>query len=151
MQTDGAYQSEGAAPYARHVGFIELVEVGYAFPGGRTLLDKVSFKVPDGERVALVGANGVGKTTLLRLIAEADGAHQGLIRVIGRVARMPQLVHDPRSPATLRELLLAQAPIELARAGAALVAAERTMQADETEAAGVAYADAVQRWGELGG
>jgi ATPase subunit of ABC transporter with duplicated ATPase domains len=133
------------------VGFIELVDVGYAFPGGRTLFDKVSFKVPDGERVALVGANGVGKTTLLRLIAEPDETHQGLIRVIGRLARMPQLVHDPQSPATLRELLLAQAPVELARVGAALMAAERTMQADATEAAGVAYADAVHRWGELGG
>jgi ATPase subunit of ABC transporter with duplicated ATPase domains len=127
------------------VGFIELVEVGYAFPGGRTLFDKVSFKVPDGERVALVGANGVGKTTLLRLIAEEEDPRQGLIRVIGRLARMPQLVHDPRSPVTLRELLLAQAPVGLARAGAALVAAERSMQADATEAAGVAYADAVHR------
>lgn len=133
------------------MGFIELAEVGYAFPGGRTLFDKVSFKVPDGERVALVGANGVGKTTLLRLIAEADDAHHGLIRVMGRLARMPQLVHDPLSPATLRELLLAQAPVELARAGTALVAAERTMQAGATEVAGVAYADAVHRWGELGG
>jgi ATPase subunit of ABC transporter with duplicated ATPase domains len=148
---DGAYQTQEGALYANRVGFIELVEVGFAFPGGRTLFDKVSFKVPDGERVALVGANGVGKTTLLRLIAEADDAHRGLIRVIGRLARMPQLVHDPRSGATLRELLLAQAPVDLARAGAALVAAERTMQAGATEAAGVAYADAVHRWGELGG
>ena len=144
-------ETEAASPYANRVGFIELVEVGYAFPGGWTLFDKVSFKVPDGERVALVGANGVGKTTLLRLIAEADDAQHGLIRVIGRLARMPQLVHDPHSPATLRELLLAQAPVELARAGAALVAAERTMQAGATESAGVAYADAVHRWGELGG
>ena len=65
------------------MGFIELVEVGYAFPGGRALFDKVSFKVPDGARVALVGANGVGKTTLLRLIADADEGHNGLVRVIG--------------------------------------------------------------------
>src|SRR4029077_786230 len=78
-------------------------------------------------------------------------AHTGLIRVIGRLARMPQLVHDPRSPATLRELLLAHAPVELARAGGALVTAERTMQAGATEAAGIAYADAVHRWGGLGG
>src|SRR6202165_3899461 len=124
------------------MGFIELVEVGYAFPGGRTLFDKVSFKVPDGERVALVGANGVGKTTLLRLIAEADDAHHGLIRVIGRLARMPQLVHYSHSPATLRELLLAPGPVELAPAGGALVTAERTMQAGATEAGGGAYADA---------
>src|SRR6202022_5127435 len=117
-------------PYSRRVGFIELVEVGYAFPGGRTLFDKISFKVPDAERVALVGANGVGKTTLLRLIADADGAHHGLIRVIGRLARMPQLVHDPKSAITLRELLITQAPVALARVGAALVAGERAMQAN---------------------
>jgi ATPase subunit of ABC transporter with duplicated ATPase domains len=141
----------GWGPYSRHVGFIELVEVGYAFPGGRTLFDKVSFKVPDAERVALVGANGVGKTTLLRLIAETDDGHSGLIRTIGRLARMPQLIHDQRSPATLRELLLAQAPVALARAGAALLAAERGMATSPTEAAGIAYADAVYRWGELGG
>src|ERR1700716_2765205 len=140
---DGAYQTEGAGPYANRVGFIELVEVGYAFPGGRTLFDKVSFKVPDGGRVALVGANGVGKTTLLRLIADADESHQGLIRVIGRLARMPQLIHDPKSPAPLRELLIAQAPVALARAGATLVAAERTMQDSPTQVAGIAYADAV--------
>ncbi len=36
---------------------------------GRTLLDGASATVPDGHRVGLVGANGTGKTTLLRLIA----------------------------------------------------------------------------------
>jgi ATPase subunit of ABC transporter with duplicated ATPase domains len=133
------------------VGFIELVDVGYAFPGGRTLFDKVSFKVPDNQRVALVGANGVGKTTLLRLIAESDEPHNGTIRIIGRLARMPQLVHDPRSTATVHELLLAQAPVGLVRAGGALVAAERNMATNPTEAAGAAYADAVHRWSELGG
>src|SRR6202022_1800428 len=138
-------------PYSCRVGFIELVEVGYAFPGGRTLFDKISFKVPDAERVALVGANGVGKTTLLCLIADADEQHAGTVRVIGRLARMPQLVHDPSSSATLRELLLAQAPVALARAGTTLVTAERNMQSDPTESAGIAYADAVSRWGELGG
>jgi len=133
------------------VGFIELVDVGYAFPGGRTLFDKVSFKVPDAQRVALVGANGVGKTTLLRLIAEPEEPHHGLIRVIGRLARMSQLVHDPRSSATVRELLMAQAPVALARAGAALLMAERGMAGTPTDVAGTAYADAVHRWGELGG
>ena len=43
--------------------------------GGRVLLDDASATVGAGERVGLVGRNGTGKTTLLRLIAgeiEAD-------------------------------------------------------------------------------
>jgi ATPase subunit of ABC transporter with duplicated ATPase domains len=133
------------------MGFIELADVGYAFPGGHTLFDKVSFKVPDGQRVALVGANGVGKTSLLRLIADPELGHTGSIRAIGRLARMPQMVHDPASGSTVRQLLLAQAPLALARAGNALLQAEGRMAADTTDASGTAYADAVHRWGELGG
>ncbi len=133
------------------MGFIELIEVGYAFPGGRSLFEQVSFKVADGQRVALTGANGVGKTTLLRLIAEPDGDRRGTVRVIGRLARMPQMLHDPRSPATVREMLLAQAPIAMARAGRTLLDAERRMATEPSESSGTAYADAVHRWGELGG
>ncbi len=133
------------------MGFLELVEVGYSFPGGRTLFDRVSFKVGDGQRVALVGANGVGKTTLLRLIAGPELGHSGLIRVIGRLARMPQMVHDPSSTSTVRELLLAQAPLDLGHAGRALQQAEQRMASDPSDAAGTAYAEAVHRWSELGG
>ena len=133
------------------MGFIELADVGYAIPGGRTLFEKVSFKVADGQRVALVGANGVGKTTLLRLIAESDDQHAGNIRVIGRLARMPQMLHDPGSSATVRDLLLAQAPTALAAAGRTLVRAEQRMADEPSEESGTAYAEAVHRWGELGG
>ena len=48
---------------------LEVARLGFTLAGGRTLLEDVAFRVGDGEHVALVGANGVGKTTLLRLIA----------------------------------------------------------------------------------
>ena len=38
-------------------------------PGGWTLFEGVTFRVPEGAHAALIGANGIGKTTLLRLIA----------------------------------------------------------------------------------
>ena len=44
-------------------------------PGGAELLRDINFTVGNGERVALVGANGVGKTTLVSLIA-GDESHR---------------------------------------------------------------------------
>ena len=47
---------------------IELKDVSVT-AGSRTLLDRVSWQLGPGERVGIVGVNGTGKTTLLRLLA----------------------------------------------------------------------------------
>jgi ABC-2 type transport system ATP-binding protein len=52
--------------------------------GGITVLDEVTFAVPAGTAVALVGPNGSGKTTLLRCVVGADRADAGEIRFAGR-------------------------------------------------------------------
>jgi ATPase subunit of ABC transporter with duplicated ATPase domains len=45
------------------VGHLQVSDVGFLLGDGRRLLRDVSFKVGTGERMALVGANGTGKTT----------------------------------------------------------------------------------------
>ncbi len=47
--------------------------------GDRTLFDKVSFDIKEGERVGLIGANGTGKTTLFRLILGQEQPTSGEI------------------------------------------------------------------------
>jgi len=47
------------------VGHVECAGVRFELPDGRVLLDDVSFRVGEGAKVALVGANGAGKTTML--------------------------------------------------------------------------------------
>ncbi len=56
--------------------------------GDRTLFDKVSFDIKEGERVGLIGANGTGKTTLFRLILGQElptsgSIHPGKNTVVG--------------------------------------------------------------------
>lgn len=53
--------------------------VSYTLPDGRPLLNDVSFRVGDGARVALIGPNGTGKTTLLRIISGELAAEDGSV------------------------------------------------------------------------
>jgi osmoprotectant transport system ATP-binding protein len=62
---------------------IEFSSVTFSRPG-RRILDGVSFSVPSGETLALVGRSGAGKSTILKLINRLLEPEAGTIRVSGR-------------------------------------------------------------------
>lgn len=65
-------------------GELEFDEVCFTYPAAtRQALDRVSFKVPAGQTVALVGASGGGKTTIGALIPRFYSPDAGCIRVDG--------------------------------------------------------------------
>ncbi len=68
--------------------------------GGVDLFANLKFEVPPGQVVALIGPSGVGKSTLLRMIAGIDRDYQGRILVDGATpsdAKVPGFVfQDPR-------------------------------------------------------
>ena len=132
------------------MGTIRVSQVDWRLPGGTELLHDVSFTVGDGERAALVGANGVGKSTLFALIAGDATPTTGTIAVDGRVGVMRQLVGladtSPDAPRTVRQLLVSLAPATLRRAHADLEDAEAAASADPMR-----YAHAVAAWGDAGG
>lgn len=127
---------------------IEVADLGYALPGGRLLFQDVSFRVGDAQHVALVGANGVGKSTLLKVIAGVERARHGHARVDGRVAYMPQFV-APKG-ATVRDLLLTMSGPTIVQAASALRRTEVGVGAG-TRDAEMAYAHALSAWGDAGG
>ncbi|MFQ6370700.1 ABC transporter transmembrane domain-containing protein [Shewanella sp. YIC-542] len=49
-------------------GALALQDVQFAYPGGDTVLQQLSFSIKPGERVALVGPSGAGKSTLFQLL-----------------------------------------------------------------------------------
>ncbi len=61
--------------------------------GSRILLDGVSIRIQPGDRIGLVGRNGAGKTTSLKVLAGEGEAHAGEVRRTGELGYLPQ---DPR-------------------------------------------------------
>ena len=83
----------------RFKGLIEFKEVSFTYPGQQGLaLDKVSFRIEPGEKVAILGRIGSGKTTLSRLMAGVYAPTSGTISYDG--ADLRQI-----DPAEIRENL----------------------------------------------
>ena len=74
--------------------------------GTRRVLDRISFSLGEGQKVALVGQNGVGKSTLLRIIAGEETPDRGEISTPNRafIGYLPQETL-PLVRETLREYL----------------------------------------------
>ncbi len=124
-------------------------ELAYAPPGADQLFFDVGFTVSPGEHAAIVGANGVGKSTILRILSGVYEPDDGDFSVGGSMLTMTQDVGMSRPTDTLREMLIEVAPKQLRDAGRALVATERAL-ADGTDD-GMGYAAALSDWGDLGG
>ena len=102
-----------AAIAVRHCSF------GYRDDPPRPALAGVSFEVASGELVAVIGANGTGKSTLLKLIAGLLAPEEGDIAVGGREVRGPDLgvgfvFQEPRLLPWRSSLENVALPLELA-------------------------------------
>ena len=71
-----------SVPRPIHQGF-EFRNVSFAYPNGREVLSSVSFKLTPGERIALVGENGQGKTTIVKLLTRLYDPTAGQILLDG--------------------------------------------------------------------
>ena len=108
----------GAQPLCVAGGEIRFDRVRFGYAPGAVALDDVSLTVPPGRTVALVGASGAGKSTILNLIPRFFDVEEGSIAIDGQ---------DIRS-VTLASL----------RGAVALVAQEVTLF-DDTLRANIAY------------
>lgn len=74
----------------------------------RKVLDNVSFFLNEGDKVGIIGINGTGKSTLLRILAGADEPDSGnVIRTNGvRISYLPQIPEFEESGSVLEQVML---------------------------------------------
>src|SRR5919204_1716447 len=92
--------------------------------GPRSVLHDVELVVPPRARIALIGPNGIGKSTLLRILAGLEEPDTGEVVSAGLVGYLPQ-EPEPRPGETVRDYLarrtgVAEAEAELERREAEL-------------------------------
>ena len=76
---------------------VEMHDVTFAY-NGEIVLQDVSLEIRQGDFIAMIGPNGGGKTTLLKLVLGLLKPDRGTIRVVGRSA--------PKASAVMGKLVL---------------------------------------------
>ena len=77
----------GAIVPGRLRGEVELKDVYFAYHADKPVLNGISFHVEPGQTVALVGATGAGKTSIISLLSRLWEVEQGEVRIDGRDVR----------------------------------------------------------------
>ncbi len=102
---------------AKASGAVELRDVAFSYHADRPVLTGINLRIESGQRVALAGTSGNGKSTVARLVARVYDAHDGAVFIDGVDVRDIQLkslrssiIFVPQDPVlfdiTLRENLL---------------------------------------------
>jgi len=79
--------AEGAFVLTDAQGNVELENVSFSYTSDKKLIENFNLKVQPGERVAIVGPTGCGKTTLINLLMRFYDVDKGRIKVDGRDIR----------------------------------------------------------------
>ncbi|MFD7709762.1 ribosomal protection-like ABC-F family protein [Streptomyces sp. NPDC059786] len=133
-----------------HTAQLTLCRVGKHYPG-RTVLDRVSLSLKPGEKAGLIGDNGTGKSTLLRIAAGQERPDSGEVTVTaaGGIGYLPQTL--PLSPTATVQDAIDLALAELRVLEAELRRAERSLGEGENPAALAAYGVLLGRYEARGG
>lgn len=126
--------------------------LSFTHPGAVGGFSDVSFSLPRGTHGALIGTNGVGKTTLMRILAGQLEPDDGTADLAAGVRFMPQEVgFEPgERHMTLRALLASFAPAPLDEVDAVIRDAGRRLSEGDDHA-GIELGEAYARWGDMGG
>jgi ATPase subunit of ABC transporter with duplicated ATPase domains len=127
---------------------IDIQSVSFTYPDGTAPIEDVTFKVPTGSVTALVGPNGVGKTTMLEIVAGNLKPDEGIVRSDTEISYMRQNPgFDDAGDPTVLDALALSLPSALRTAHHEL----QRLYADAGEGSGMDLAHQIEMWQAIGG
>jgi subfamily B ATP-binding cassette protein MsbA len=78
---------QGAREVSRLKGEIEFRDVSFEYQSGQPVLSNIDLRISPGEKVAIVGATGAGKSTLISLVPRLYDPSSGSVRIDGEDIR----------------------------------------------------------------
>ncbi len=82
-----APEAEHGEPFAIRQGAIEFNDVTFSYDGAHTIIHNVSFQANPGETIAIVGATGAGKTSIINILMRYYEYASGSVTIDGRDLR----------------------------------------------------------------
>jgi ATPase subunit of ABC transporter with duplicated ATPase domains len=119
--------------------------------GGRITLESASFAVRSGDKVGLVGRNGAGKTSLLKVLGGEHAPASGRVEVRGKLGFLTQDPRSLRSATTRSGLAHVMSGRGLDEAANRIEALRKAMEQDPSERAIARFARAEESFASLGG
>jgi subfamily B ATP-binding cassette protein MsbA len=113
LQTDKeVHDRRGARRIGRVKGKIEFEHVSFCYAPEQPILSDVSFTIEPGQMIALVGPTGVGKSTIISLVARFYDPVEGVIKIDGTdIKRFQQKSLREHISFVLQETVLFHGPI----------------------------------------
>jgi ATP-binding cassette subfamily B multidrug efflux pump len=84
MDTDSHIRDDGFLEAKNIKGEISFQNVVFSYKEGETVINDISFDVNAGETIAIVGATGAGKSTIINLLSRFYDINKGIISVDGK-------------------------------------------------------------------
>jgi ATP-binding cassette subfamily F protein uup len=117
--------------------------------GGRVLFEELTFGIQDHEKIALIGENGCGKTTLLRILAGREQADRGTVvrNKLCSISYLEQVAHSDPDDTVIAHILRGESPRAVALRRYELCA-EKARDGDAKSAEGlIALSEEMERLG----
>ncbi|MEK5039379.1 ABC transporter ATP-binding protein [Sporosarcina sp. FSL K6-3457] len=86
-ETVDLQDKENAVTIDSFKGDVEFSNVNFSYEDGKPILNNISFQVKAGEKIALVGPTGSGKTTIINLLMRFYDINSGDIKIDGRTIK----------------------------------------------------------------